>query len=184
MPRAARPPGSPPAAAPAPGAPERRAWQGVSCRPCQDGGSAVRRLFQFAGAFAPAPDAHELAWEAQAEGRLVGGVLCERRGAHGFVHGPVVVDPPADVDPIEVAAQLVAPLIDLAGTLPLDTLYARPHGLDRVWVRLGFVPLPEAFLPPALRGRPGSGLYAWRRPGTYAVPLPAAEGEGRRRGRR
>jgi len=53
-----------------------------------------------------------------------------------------------------------------------------------VWVRLGFVPMPEAFLPSPLRGRPGSGLHAWRRPGTYAVPLPDPEGEGRRRGRR
>jgi hypothetical protein len=53
-----------------------------------------------------------------------------------------------------------------------------------VWVRLGFVPMPEAFLPPTLRGRPGSGLHVWRRPGTYAVPVPDPEGEGRRRGRR
>lgn len=184
MPRAARPPGSPPAAAPAPGPPERRAWQGVTYRPCQDGGAAVRQLFQFAGAFAPLPDPDQVAWEAEVDGRIVGGVLCERQGAHAFLHGPVVVDPPSGTDPVEVAAQLVVPLIDLARTLPLDALYARPHGLDRVWVRLGFVPMPEAFLPAALRGRPGTGLYAWRRPGTYAVPLPAAEGEGRRRGRR
>jgi hypothetical protein len=141
-------------------------------------------LFQFAGAFAPDPDPDEVAWEAEAAGRTMGGVLCERRGAHAFVHGPVVVEPPAGTEPLEVAAQLVAPLIDVARALPLDTLFTRPQGLDRVWVRLGFVPMPEAFLPATLRGRPGSGLHVWRRPGTYAVPVPDPEGESRRRGRR
>jgi hypothetical protein len=184
MPRSARRPGFPAVAASAPGSPEPRAWQGVAYRPCQDGAAAVRRLFQFAGAFAPSPDPEEVAWEAEADGRLVGGLLCERRGPHGFIHGPVVVDPPSGTDPLEVAAQLVAALIEQARSLPLDTLYARPYGLDRVWVRRGFVPIPEAFLPPALRGRPGSGLHVWRRPGTYAVPAPAGEVEGRRRGRR
>lgn len=184
MPRSARRPAKPPATRPAPIVPEPRTWQGVVYRPCQGGAPAVRRLFRFAGAFAPGPDTDELAWEAEADGRTVGGVLCERRGAHGFIHGPVVVDPPAGAEPLEVAAQLVAPLVDTARALPLDTLFARPQGLDRVWVRLGFVPMPEAFLPPALCGRPGSGLHAWRRPGTYAVPVPDPEGEGRRRGRR
>jgi len=184
MPRSARRPASLPAAKPAPIVQEPRTWQGVVYRPCQDGAPAVRRLFQFAGALAPGPDPDELAWEAEAGGRTVGGVLCERRGAHGFIHGPVVVDPPAGAEPLEVAAQLVAPLVDAARAVPLDALFARPQGLDRVWVRLGFVPMPEAFLPPALRGRPGSGLHVWRRPGTYAVPVPDSEGEGRRRGRR
>jgi hypothetical protein len=31
-----------------------------------------------------------------------------------------------------------------------------------VWVRFGFIPLPESSLPPALAGRPGVGLFAWR----------------------
>jgi hypothetical protein len=183
MPRSARRPVSP-AAGSAPIVPEPRIWQGVVYRPCQGGAPAVRQLFQFAGAFVPDPEPEEIAWEAQAGDRIVGGVLCERRGVHGFVHGPVVVDPPEGAEPIEVAAQLVAPLVDAARALPLDSLFTRPQGLDRVWVRLGFVPMPEAFLPAALRGRPGSGLHVWRRPGTYAVPIPAAEGEGRRRGRR
>jgi hypothetical protein len=100
------------------------------------------------------------------------------------MHGPVVVSPPDAVEPLEVAAQLVSPVVDTARALALDALFARPQGLDRVWVRLGFVPMPEAFLPAALRGRPGSGLHVWRRPGTYAVPVPDLEGEGRRRGRR
>jgi len=183
MPRSARRPVSP-AAGSAPIVLEPRTWQGVVYRPCQGGAPAVRQLFQFAGAFAPDLEPEEMAWEAQAGDRLVGGVLCERRGAHGFIHGPVVVGPPDGVEPIEVAAQLVAPLVDSAGALPLDSLFTRPQGLDRVWVRLGFVPMPEAFLPATLRGRPGSGLHVWRRPGTYAVPVPDPEGEGRRRGRR
>jgi hypothetical protein len=153
-------------------------------RPCQIGAPAVRQLFQFAGAHVPAADVEEIAWEAEDAGRILGGVLCERAGAHGFIHGPVVIEPPAGIEPLEIAALLVSPLIDLARTLPLDSLFTRPQGLDRVWVRLGFVPMPEAFLPPALRGRPGSGLHVWRRPGTYAVPVPDPEGEGRRRGRR
>ena len=184
MRRSARRPASPAPAGPPSSLPEPRLWQGVVYRPCPRGAPAVRRLFQFAGAFAPDPDPGELAWEAEAAGRTIGGVLCERHGPHGFVHGPVVVEPPAGAEPLEVAAQLVAPLIDLARALPLDTLFTRPQGLDRVWVRLGFVPMPQAFLPPVLRGRPGSGLHAWRRPGTYAVPVPDPEGEGRRRGRR
>jgi hypothetical protein len=183
MRRSARRPVAP-AAGSAPIVLEPRTWQGVVYRPCQGGASAVRQLFQFAGAFAPDPSPEEIAWEARAGDRLIGGVLCERRGPHGFIHGPVVVDSPGGVEPIEVAAQLVAPLVDSARGLPLDSLFTRPQGLDRVWVRLGFVPMPEAFLPTALRGRPGSGLHVWRRPGTYAVPVPDPEGEGRRRGRR
>jgi hypothetical protein len=185
MPRSARRPVSP-AAGSAPIVPEPRIWQGVVYQPCQGGALWVRQLFQFVGAFAPDPGPRDLAWEARAETgeRLVGGVLCELHDAHGFIHGPVVVDPPEGTEPLEAAAQLVAPLIDLARALPLDSLFTRPQGLDRVWVRLGFVPMPEAFLPPALRGRPGSGLHVWRRPGTYAVPVPDPGGEGRRRGRR
>ncbi len=184
MTRSARRPASSPAAGPPSRLPEPRVWQGVVYRPCQSGAPAVRRLFQFAGAFAPEPNPEEIAWEAEAADRIVGGVLCERSGDHAFVHGPVVVNPPPGAEPLEVAAQLVSPLVDAARALPLDALFARPQGLDRVWVRLGFVPMPAAFLPPALRGRPGSGLHVWRRPGTYAVPVPDQEGQGRRRGRR
>ncbi len=183
MPRSARRPG-PPAAAPAPIASEPRIWQGLVYQPCQGGAPAVRQLFEYAGAFAPDPEPGEMAWEARVGDQVIGGVLCERRDAAGFIHGPVVVDPPEGAEPIEVAAQLVAPLIDAARAIPLDSLFTRPQGLDRVWVRLGFVPMPEAFVPVALRGRPGSGLHVWRRPGTYAVPVPDPDGEGRRRGRR
>ena len=44
----------------------------------------------------------------------------------------------------------------------IETIFARPQSLDRVWVRAGFIPLPEAELPRALRGRPGVGLFGWR----------------------
>src|SRR5262245_17787812 len=153
MPRSARRPASP-AAGPAPNVPEPRVWQGVVYRPCQAGALAVRQLFQFAGAFAPELGPDEIAWEGRAGDRMVGGVLCERRGAHGFIHGPVVVDPPSGAEPIEVAAQLVSPIVDSAGAIPLDSVFTRPQGLDRVWVRLGVVRIPEAVLPGGLRGRP------------------------------
>jgi hypothetical protein len=182
MPQSARRPGAP-AAGSAPIVLEPRTWQGVVYQPCQGGARDVRQLFQFAGAFAPDFEAEEIAWEARAGDRIVGGVLCERRGADGFIHGPVVVDPPDGAEPIEVAAQLVAPLVELATAIPLDSVFTRPQGLDRVWVRLGFVPMPEAFLPAALRGRPGTGLQVWRRPGTYAVPVTRPDEAGRR-GRR
>ncbi len=184
MPRSARRPVSGPAAEPAPralAAPPPRTWQGITYRPCQAGAAEVRRLFDFAGAPAPPAGPGELAWEALADGRLVGGVLAERRGEHGFVSGPVVVEPPPGTEPLEVAAQLVAALLGQATELQMSTLFTRPQGLDRVWVRLGFVPVPEAFLPGALRGRPGTGLHAWRRPGTYTIAAPDAEGRGGRR---
>jgi len=180
--RSARRPVPGPAAEPAPSGLEPRTWQGILYRPCQVGAAEVRHLFQFAGAWAPAPGPGEFAWEAHGEGRLVGGVLVERHGEHGFIHGPVVVDPPTGAEPLEVAAQLVAALVAQAVS-PLNTLFTRPQGLDRVWVRAGFVPVPQATLSPALRDRPGTGLYAWRRPGTYAIAAPEAEGP-RRRGRR
>ncbi len=183
MSRAARRPVPRPAAEPAARDLEPRTWQGVTFRPCQAGAAEVRNLFEYAGAWIPEPAPDELAWEAEAGGRLVGGLLVERRGAHGFVHGPVVVESPAGVEPLEVADQLLAPLLAAAAATPLDTLFTRPQGLDRLWVRRGFVPVPEAALPPGLRDRPGIGLFAWRRPGTYAISTPDEEASRRRRGR-
>lgn len=92
-----------------------------------------------------------------------------------FLHGPVVV---AGDEPLEVAAQLVAAALDHATAAGAHTLYARPQSLDRVWVRFGFIPVPESTLPPAFVGRPGTGLYAWR--GGTALwssrePTPSAE---------
>jgi hypothetical protein len=65
-------------------------------------------------------------------------------------------------NPLEIAAQLVAAAIDHASALGVKTIYARPQGLDRVWIRYGFMPVPEVALPAALAGRAGVGLYAWR----------------------
>jgi len=65
-------------------------------------------------------------------------------------------------EPLETAAQLVAAALDHAGALGAETLFARPQGLDRVWVRFGFIPVPESTLPTPLAGRVGAGLYAWR----------------------
>ncbi len=179
MPPSARRPASPPAAEPALAAPPPRTWQGVLYRPSQAGAGAVRQLFDFAGAWAPSPGPGEFGWEAVVEERLVGGVLVERHGEHGFVQGPVVVAPPAGGEPLEVAGQLVAPLLGQAAQLGINTLFTRPQGLDRLWVRFGFIPVPEASLPASLRGRPGTGLHAWRRPGSYTIALPEVE-RGRR----
>lgn len=182
MARSARRPVPGPVAEPAPPSLEPRTWQGIVYRPCQARAADVRRLFDFAGAWIPVPAPEEIAWEACAEGRLVGGALVEVTGDHGFIHGPVVVDPPAGAESLEVAAQLVAPLLEAAAHQALKTLYTRPQGLDRLWVRFGLVPVPEASLPASLRDRPGTGLHMWRRPGTYSVPVPEAE-PARRRGR-
>jgi hypothetical protein len=61
-----------------------------------------------------------------------------------------------------VAAQLVGAAIDHASALGVETVFARPQGLDRIWIRYGFLPVPEGALPAALGGRQGVGLYAWR----------------------
>ena len=97
----------------------------------------------------------------------------------------IALDNRHTLDPLKSGLHaIVSPVVDSARAIPLDSLFTRPQGLDRVWVRLGFVPMPEAFLPEALRGRPGTGLHVWRRPGTYSIPVPDPEAEGRRRGRR
>ena len=57
---------------------------------------------------------------------------------------------------------LLANALDGAGGQIIDTVFTRPQGLDRLWVRQGFIPVPESELPQALRGRPGLGLYGWR----------------------
>jgi hypothetical protein len=118
----------------------------------------------------------ELAWGAFAQDaaaageRLVGAVVGERAGGSMMLHGPIVVaedapvrreDAPAS-DALEIAAQLVAAALDHAAALGVETVFTRPQGLDRVWVRFGFIPVPEGALPDRLAGRPGAGLYAWR----------------------
>jgi hypothetical protein len=146
-----------------------RVWQDVGYRPLADVERA-RALFDFAAV--PWPERVALSWGAWMAGaggeRLVGAVAAERHATVAMLHGPVVVteelgrreDAPAD--PLDIAGQLLAAAIDHATALGTVTLYARPQGLDRVWVRFGFVPVPEVALPPVLAGRPGVGLYAWR----------------------
>ena len=68
----------------------------------------------------------------------------------------------AAAEAIDVAAHLLADALEHAGTRGIDTVFTRPQGLDPVWVRLGFIPVPEVELPRGLRGRPGVGLFAWR----------------------
>jgi hypothetical protein len=143
-----------------------RVWQGIGYRPLPDA-HAARSLFDFAAvSWPPGPDV-ALAWgawtaDARAE-TLVGALVGERSGGDALLHGPVVrTDAAAPEDPLEVAAQLVAAALDHATALGVTTVFVRPGGLDRVWVRFGFIPVPEVTLPGPLAGRPGVGLYAWR----------------------
>ena len=142
-----------------------RVWQGIGYRPLPDA-AAARPLFDFAAVPWPTLDV-ALAWGAFTAGArgetLVGALVAERSRTDALLHGPVVrTDADAPDDPLEVAAQLVGAALDHATALGLVTLFARPAGLDRVWVRFGFIPVPEVTLPGPLSGRPGVGLYAWR----------------------
>lgn len=133
-----------------------RVWQGLGYRPLPDAALA-RPLFDFAAV--PWPEGGPaFGWGAWNAERIVGAIVAERSGRATLLHGPVVVMEEA---PLEVAAQLVAAALDHAATAA-DTVFARPQGLDRIWVRFGFIPVPESTLPVGLTGRPGAGLYAWR----------------------
>jgi hypothetical protein len=144
----------------------------------------ARPLFDFAAVPWPGTDV-AFAWGAFAAvaaggERLVGALVAERSGAAVLLHGPVVTPsfvgataPPSTVGApappslvgapaLEMAAQIVAAALDHAAALGVITVYARPQGLDRVWIRFGFIPVPEVALPATLAGRPGVGLYAWR----------------------
>jgi hypothetical protein len=140
-----------------------RVWQGVGYRPLVDAERA-RALFDFAAV--PWPERVAFAWGAwtadQGRERLVAAIAAERHATTAMLFGPVVDSRETIADPLEIAAQLVAAAMDHAAALGAATLYTRPHGLDRVWVRFGFIPVPEVALPPALAGRAGVGLYAWR----------------------
>jgi hypothetical protein len=163
-----------------------RVWQDVGYRPLVDTERA-RALFDFAAVPWPEPLALAWgAWMAAADGeRLIGAIAGERHATAAMLHGPVVVtDAPGSgvsgsgtdsptvgregaptdplKDPLEIAGQLLGAALDHATALGATTIYARPQGLDRVWVRYGFIPVPEVALPAALVGRPGVGLYAWR----------------------
>ena len=139
-------------------------WEQLAYRPLTAPWAAALELFRFAGAWAPLPETIDSGWGAWAGDELSGALITERAGARGMLHGPVVVAPP-DVSAdsaFEVATALLANALDGTGGHMIDTMFTRPQGLDRLWVRQGFIPLPESELPPALRGRPGLGLYGWR----------------------
>jgi hypothetical protein len=126
------------------------------------------------------PERLALAWGAfvaRGDGeRLVGAIVAERHAGAAMLHGPVVATEDGPDDPLETAAQLVAAAMDHATALGGVTIYVRPQGLDRVWVRFGFIPVPEVALPSALTGRPGVGLYAWRGGSALWTLREAAEG--------
>ena len=144
---------------------------GIDYRPIDSAVEAARALFDYAALWAP-PPAFDRGWGAwvkegwEAEGgagdgveRLIGAILLEVAGPNGMIYGPVVAE---TGNPIEIASHLLSVLLPHAQTLGVATLFARPQGLDRIWVRFGFIPVPEADLPEALRGRPGAGLFGWR----------------------
>lgn len=121
-------------------------------------------LFRFTGAWTPPPADVHAGWGAWDGERLVGAVLMERAGATAMLHGPVVVAPPdtPTEDVLAVAAGLVGRTLAYTATAGITTVFTRPQSLDRVWIRSGFIPTPEAELPPELQGRPGLGLFGWR----------------------
>lgn len=121
-------------------------------------------LFRFAGAWAPAREHIESGWGAWDGERLCGALLGERSGASAMLHGPVVVAPP-DSPPeaaLEAASELLTAALRDGLSRGIATVFTRPQGLDRIWVRQGFIPMPEVELPSELRGRPGVGLFGWR----------------------
>jgi hypothetical protein len=136
----------------------------LAYRPVTAPWSAALELFQFVGAWAPPPAAVHAGWGAWAEERLAGALLMERAGPAAMLHGPVVVAPSgmATEDVLGVAGELTTQALAHVGSAGIETIFARPQGLDRVWVRVGFIPVPEAELPRDLRGRPGLGLFGWR----------------------
>jgi hypothetical protein len=157
-----------------------KGWDGLAFRPLADPGREARELFAFVGAWAPPGADVAAGWGAWEGETLVGAALLERAGGAVMLHGPAIAAPPgADLEPaLEAAAGLVALALASAEAAKVETLFARPQGLDRVWVRLGFIPVPEAELPEALRGRPGIGLFGWR--GGSALWSAAGRGRDRR----
>jgi hypothetical protein len=153
---------------------------GLAFRPLEDPGREARDLFGFVGAWAPEAADVAAGWGAWEGETLVGAALLERAGGAAMLHGPVITAPPgADPEPVlDAAADLVALALASTEAAKVETLFARPQGLDRVWVRLGFIPVPEAELPEALRGRPGIGLFGWR--GGSALWSAAGRGRDRR----
>ena len=156
-----------------------KGWGGLAFRPLDDPGREARGLFGFVGAWAPPAADVAAGWGAWEGETLVGAALLERAGGAAMLHGPAISAPPgADAEPaLDAAAGLVALALASMEATKAETIFARPQGLDRVWVRLGFIPVPEAELPEPLRGRPGVGLFGWR----GGSALWSATGRGRDR---
>src|SRR5512134_1002782 len=125
-----------------------KAWEGLALRPLLAPGREAQTLFAFVGAWAPPEAAVERGWAAWDERRLVGALLWERAGSAALLHGPVVLSPeaagsaaePSDAKAeqeaaVEVAARLLSLAMDEMAPRGVDTLFARPQGLDRLWVR-------------------------------------------------
>ena len=167
----------------------RSSADGAAVAPLAEPIEEARPLFAFVSAFVP-PDA-TAGWGARADDRLVGAVLLQRAGSAVMLHGPVVAlggaaegeptvmptvmdnaaasgdsaEPDrlqASEDAFAVADRLLAEVLAHAPAQGIQTVFARPQGLDRIWVRAGFIPLPEVELPAALRACPGVGLFGWR----------------------
>ncbi len=140
------------------------AWEGLEHRSLTAPWRDALALFGFAGAWAPAAAEVAAGWGAWQGERLVAALLLERAQGAAMLHGPVAVAPAGTAADavLDVAARLVADGLEAAPGRRIHTVYARPQGLDRIWVRSGFIPVPEAELPSDLRGRPGAGLYGWR----------------------
>ncbi len=157
-----------------------KGWDGLAFRPFADPGREARGLFDFVGAWSPPAADVAAGWGAWEGETLVGAALLERAGVAAMLHGPVMAAPPgADPEPaLDAAAGLVALALAWTEAVKVETLFARPQGLDRAWVRSGFIPVPEAELPEALRGRPGIGLFGWR--GGSALWSAAGRGRDRR----
>ncbi len=138
-------------------------------------------LFGFAGGWAPLAADVASGWGAWAGDELCGALLAERASSSMMLHGPVVVvsqeAPPAIA--LDIANHLVADALSLAEADKIETVFTRPQGLDRIWVRSGFIPVPEVELPSALRQRPGVGLFGWR--GGTALWSAAGRGASRPR---
>ena len=142
-----------------------RSWHSFELRPLTDPSDA-RPLFEFAAVPWPDPRHVAFGWgAAPVNGRMIAAVLAERAGRAVFLHGPLIAATDAGAlaaDPLQLAGELLTCALRHAGAIGADTAFTRPQGLDRVWVRFGFIPVPEAALPAALAGREGAGLYGWR----------------------
>ena len=140
------------------------AWDGLEHRPLTRPWQPALDLFSFAGAWAPPAGDVAAGWGAWGGDRLVAALLMERAAGAAMLHGPVAVAP-AGVPPdavLDVMGRILGECLDATPGLRVTSVYTRPQSLDPLWVRTGFIPVPESELPAELRGRPGSGLYGWR----------------------